>query len=766
MAAAAAARALCPTALFDQAVNYDFNLNLSKVDAKHDATGLIINIDFNSSFIHLFGDYGGVRAANTVDGILVTLNATVFYNTHQIYCGIQDNVKPPLNNKVTPSYYFDPASRIFNTYQGHQLRGYMLAAGAITIDLNAWGFTSRDITLTITLNDNILKYNFVDATAGGSDSFTVDINITNGWATTGSRYIASNEVKKRYFETNAHNSVEGAKYILGKLAGDYLHCVFCGPNDAVFTTDTYLRDRCVKNRKNVVLRNFSVKSGTQFIMYNAGGSAVALTIAPSLLHRHRFRETGGLRPRLRRRLRIRRSLEEKAGVEANRVSHRAFKAAASKRRGERAAARRFAPPAPPAPLDSGALGSTIVGGGDKNTTNFVENNTPTNIAYLAVLFDTIESMCASLKTFLAISSFKINGIDYKTNDQTEKYIASLIEFLSSVELKGHLNSIDKTQSVDVYTKELIKWMPNNILYSPADMSTTYKVCTNDYYAPHKITRIFPYQKDIIEISGKPFINNFPEGTFYNLAIQSFPELVGSMGDTTILINATLGFKDILSYLSKFNNNDVRRFQTEGVTMENKDAFLELLNDGVMLYGLRDSDIVKCIFSELISDVVTANRIYNLFTNLLMFNGLYLYNYDIVLDVIEIMNNESAGLEFLGEVERLDDVIFTNEFEGILSDDTISVVINNTYKTTEIAAITQELENALTKIYGVEETDGPQTLHRATPRFTNDIVPQTLRYTNGINAQQPPRFTNGIAAGRRKTRRVNNRNKRKTRKYNK
>jgi hypothetical protein len=72
-------------------------------------------------------------------------------------------------------------------------------------------------------------------------------------------YVSGNEAKKAFFLANK-DSVEiqpythGFRFIFCKLLGDLSHVIYSDDNTAVFTNDTYLRDRCIKNKCPAVYR--------------------------------------------------------------------------------------------------------------------------------------------------------------------------------------------------------------------------------------------------------------------------------------------------------------------------------------------------------------------------------------------------------------------------------------------------------------------------------------------------------------------------------
>jgi hypothetical protein len=353
-----------------------------------------------------------------------------------------------------------------------------------------------------------------------------------------------------------------------------------------------------------------------------------------------------------------------------------------------------------------------------------------NEVYCNVLLSNLNSECSRLETFLKIGVFLT---EFPINEPIRTYISSLITFLSSPELKEHIHNIDKTQPTQTYKYELSSWMPQHILFMSNDMNISYHFKNRVYYIPHKLRKVFPYQPDSISLPGNTFSNVFKEGTFYdfvkiNITLPPDPT---ETTNTQIPLNDKLEFKEILYYLKSFNNSDTDQFLKDGVNSINNIDFVQLLSDSVDVYNLKDADIVKFIFNELIPDTVISSRIYNLFTSLLYFKGLYVFDYEIVLEFINIINRESNGLEFVGGAVRLD-TMTSDSVPGTIPTAT-------TLTTTTLTTPTTTLTTPTTPTTLITPTT-PTTLITPTTTLTTPIIPTTTN--KKLNTRKAQLTNNG------------------------
>jgi hypothetical protein len=201
--------------------------------------------------------------------------------------GIQDNKDPHTwginNKKITPGHYIDSASKEYNDVYFKQLQDFC-EENEITnkvIDISKYGITEFKIKISFIhyydkeSNKNVecikfaliigstnkeFLYIIVDcngkAQECGPDDNTIDI-IRKGRKDHIIYYFASNVANKLFFEkyekTNLEKEKEkGRKLILCKLLSDLTFIIFSSDSDVVCSTDSYLRERCIKNKVPII----------------------------------------------------------------------------------------------------------------------------------------------------------------------------------------------------------------------------------------------------------------------------------------------------------------------------------------------------------------------------------------------------------------------------------------------------------------------------------------------------------------------------------
>ena len=197
-----------------------------------------------------------------------------------------------LKEDITPSYYFDPASRTFlldyferlqetirsnEEKEGEGFTAYLMKYGFkggtpeeqsnVHIKLDPRSKDGTVLTMEVDYyycNPTQSMPNF-----GNLDRFEVSI-ASNGFVCSfdnnkpvvlddkdPSNYLQGNPTKNKFFKDNVNNItneniIHGRRLIVCKLLGDLLHAVFATTNQIVFTNDSYLRDRCIYNGISVV----------------------------------------------------------------------------------------------------------------------------------------------------------------------------------------------------------------------------------------------------------------------------------------------------------------------------------------------------------------------------------------------------------------------------------------------------------------------------------------------------------------------------------
>ena len=194
-----------------------------------------------------------------------------------------------MNEKYTPAYYFDPASR---TYPAEFPKSVTRFHNQ-TIDLKKYGLNSQisfqfinnslksvssPTVLAVTVNiadgkfkDNYTQYIHKSGYSMGLTKSKKQLQIPNSKTQSPEVYnhlinqilILGNKEKDHFFKINESNKtpeniIRGKRMIYYKLLGDLLHAVFATPEDLVFTLDSYLRDRCIKNRVAIVAKEKNI----------------------------------------------------------------------------------------------------------------------------------------------------------------------------------------------------------------------------------------------------------------------------------------------------------------------------------------------------------------------------------------------------------------------------------------------------------------------------------------------------------------------------
>ena len=182
-----------------------------------------------------------------------------------------------MEEKYTPAYYFDPASRTFPA----EFPPSVVAFHEKTIDLHKYGLA---VSMKFVFMDNNMNPN----RSGKNMQITIDCDLpqfrdkhsvyihAQGYVLgkTGNKLkslsrgdpanlILGNAEKNQFFVQNEMNQTpenitKGKRLILYKLLGDLLHAAFSTNDDLVFTNDSYLRDRCKRAKVACVAKELDL----------------------------------------------------------------------------------------------------------------------------------------------------------------------------------------------------------------------------------------------------------------------------------------------------------------------------------------------------------------------------------------------------------------------------------------------------------------------------------------------------------------------------
>ena len=180
--------------------------------------------------------------------------------------GIHDNMKPEkfeILNKITISYYFDPASRKYDS--NLEIIGFNKKK-IYNLDLTKYGLTNwtfnakltNGVHINFTVQNMINKYKY-ETTVDRSGWIITGNNKNGGDRSTDYSYISGNSTKNRYIFQNGNNTTpeiieEATGYVICKLLGDFSHIWFCDDNDAVCTSDIFMLKRCLAENKNCIAK--------------------------------------------------------------------------------------------------------------------------------------------------------------------------------------------------------------------------------------------------------------------------------------------------------------------------------------------------------------------------------------------------------------------------------------------------------------------------------------------------------------------------------
>ena len=541
--------------------------------------------------------------------------SNVDYTIHDTYSG----KKIGIADKITPSYYFDPASRSYTKSQvAADLKSFIQDNGLLNspIDLTKYGFT--DTTIRMTFN-KIQKWTYlVVHIKTPDDEFEIKITPNKGEYEPEDPefpYLGGNQDKAKFFRKYANDYqnrklvVHGKRFILCKLLGDLLHAAFATDGDAVFTNDGYLRDRCIKNKVEVIHREYCKKGDInckeEFLMAKT----------------------------------------QKGGVAGKKGQKKAKVVKSSKKNELKKDPKTFNQISIYYyyPISYGdQQGGSKQKGGNKALLFQNESNKQN-------LLNHIDSYISKMNDFITISSFNMYGNDIACPDNVKTYIQNLIAYLSG-DCKTAVHGLDTTMQIDEFNKELTKWFPQNILFSSEDIATEIRPVTTKYFSPTSIKMVFPYNQDV------PY-----ELNYFTSDKLSFAKFIASEVEKPVMSPYTLN--DVLSYfdqkLNAIEQPDTSDMYLPGheeldeaielmnglkaqSELQNKDEFLILMNLLIDSSFTSEDDLLKAFLMVICeNDEIKAYTVYTSLLPLTYFNGFNIYDYHILSEFVNNLgDNES------------------------------------------------------------------------------------------------------------------------------
>jgi hypothetical protein len=274
----------------------DWNRKMNYEDMKHDASGKlstqlfkkIINTLYRSNkpkepysvyFEHI--NYDTLDEPDILPYILPLPRGTQKKKPSQLH-GFEyiihdtfsiDSINMP--ERITPSYYLDPATRDYDdTKPGtfSKLKNYCRGIIGTDIDLSKYGieykmkinfetFNNQEV-LKILLKKNNIDYLYVLIDKNGDPlkchpDNEIDIIIDENGKPQSIYYIRGNNGNKLFLEKYKNNNTniileQGIKLLICKLLGDLSHVIFSSDKDIVCTIDSYLVERCIKNKVPII----------------------------------------------------------------------------------------------------------------------------------------------------------------------------------------------------------------------------------------------------------------------------------------------------------------------------------------------------------------------------------------------------------------------------------------------------------------------------------------------------------------------------------
>ena len=419
--------------------------------------------------------------------------------------------------------------------------------------------------------------------------------------------------------------VHGKRFILCKLLGDLLHAAFATDGDAVFTNDGYLRDRCIKNKVDVIHREYCKKGDInckeEFLMAKTQTGGVAGKKGQKKAKVVKSSKKGDMK---------------KQPKNFNQISIYYYYPV----------------------LDGAQQGGSKQKGGNKSLVFQNESNKQN-------LLNHIDNYISKINRFIEVSSFKMYGNDIACPENVKTYIQKLIDYLSG-DCKTAIAGLDTTMQIDEFNKELTKWFPQDILFSSEDIATEIRPVTTKYFSPTSIKMVFPYNQDV------PYDLNY-----FTSDKLSFAKFVASEVEKPTMSPYTLN--DVVSYFDQKLNaieqpdtSDmylpgheeldeaivlINRLKTKS-DLQNNDDFLVLMNLLIDSSFTSEDELLKAFLMVICgNDEIKAHTMYTSLLPLTYFNGFNIYDYQILSEFVETLDENvslpggyEAFMKLVGGIE--------------------------------------------------------------------------------------------------------------------
>lgn len=536
----------------------------------------------------------------------------VKYTIHDTYSG----KKIGIPDKITPSYYFDPASRSYTKPEvARNLNTFLTTNGLLNtpVDLTKYGFTDTTITMNY---KKIQKWNYLVLNVNTpDDNFNIKITPNKGeYDPEESQfpYLEGNEAKAKFFIANATKFEDrkfvthGKRFILCKLLGDLMHAVFASSGDCVFTNDSYLRDRCIKNKVDVIHREICKKG-----MIDCKDEF------------HTAKQKGGVGKNVKGKKTVIKSAKKELKTNPKKFNHNSIYYYY------------------PTNFQSGAGSKKQIGGSKQNT--FENESNKQN------LLNHIDNYIIKINMFGGVLKFNMYGNNVVCPDNVKTYIQGLVSYLSG-DCKQAIVNINTNMEIDDFNKELTKWFPQDILFSSEDMATEIRPATTQYFSPTSVKVIFPYNQNV------PFEVNYftPEKISFDRFVTS--ELEPSTMSSYALNDLLTYFEQKLINIEQPDTGDIYLLGSDEIEegldlirkiknkpeLQNNDDFLILMNHLIDSSFTTEDDLLKAYLMVICgNNEIKAYTMYTTLLPLTYFNGFNIYDYQILSEFVETLGeNES------------------------------------------------------------------------------------------------------------------------------
>ena len=600
-----------------------------------------------------------------------------------------------LPDKITPSYYFDPATRTYTNQVGTTNWGNLnvfLAADRQkdVISLTKYGldnvtiqFTNEPmgrgnpLLVTITYN-GVPFYSVID-----NNGFDVTTSSPPPYNNGGKTYIGGNPAKNKFFKDNA-NSVEptilldGIRHILCKLIGDLSHLMFASDTDVIFTNDTYLRDRAIYATKPVAYRDYLSKEDFDGLTVDDYNNNPIYHVKLNELKAKIENATA-------------KSLAAKAKIKKPVKLTKVVKAARSN-------VKKNAPVQPT--LTKKELG-TLTRNQKVSIKNLYRSNVDNNnVTHMIIGGDPNVSIiypneCNQKNLLNIIDSYIANVnayvTDTKPGEKEVAYIVGLTEYLAGV-AKTEIRKVDTKQSIDDYNEALESWFPLDIVFKPSFFNSDFhanKVPENAWLStginhafpnndvvPNEINTFDDYASNVVGFNGGRQENN--NNTVFTLNPPSNDPSINSkeqqkptveldppQNKPTVELDPhqkpDASLENMLAYFKKIDNTDNEILSKSGVVpinLHDSADFIDMIEDMITTSVTNEFNIMReylLIICD--NDVTKAYTAYTTLISATYFTGYNIYDYGILEGFVN-------AREPVNETESVDETTPVNKTTSV------------------------------------------------------------------------------------------------------